>query len=69
MTRSAARPGANITTAPPAAPVDPSSAVQTEAPNAAGLSRGWRVAFFMWASAFICLLIYELLNILVRWLL
>ncbi len=30
------------------------------------MSRGWRVALFIWMSAFVCLLAYELLNTLVR---
>ena len=30
------------------------------------MSWGWRVVLFLWASAFICLLAYELLNTLVR---
>jgi len=37
-----------------------------EAPQGGGLTWGWRVALFIWASAFFCLLGYELLSTLVR---
>ena len=46
-----------------AAPADPAAA---ETVKGAGLTLGWRVALFIWASAFVCLLGYELLSTLVR---
>ncbi len=65
MARPAAHQPASIQQepAPSAAPADPASA---EAPKTAGLTLPWRVALFIWASAFICLLAYELLTTLVR---
>ena len=49
----------------PAAPPAETPAAP-EAPKAAGMSWGWRVALFIWITAFVCLLAYELLNTLVR---
>jgi hypothetical protein len=60
VTKPAAAHSANIQQAP-AAPI-----VAPDAPKTAGISRGWRVALFLWATAFVCLLLYELLNTLVR---
>ena len=60
MTKPAAARSANITQTPPASTAEP------EAPKPAGISWGWRVALFLWATAFVCLLAYELLNTLVR---
>ena len=51
--------------ADPAAPAD-TAAAAVEAPKAAGMTWGWRVALFIWASAFVCLVAYELLTTLVR---
>jgi hypothetical protein len=65
MTRSAARPPEGIQPTPPAPPAA-GPAAPAEAPKAAGLSPGWRVALFVWATAFVFLLIYELLTTLVR---
>jgi len=65
MTRPTARPPAGIPQAPSAAPpADPPAAA--EAPKVGGLSPGWRVALFVWATAFVFLLIYELLTTLIR---
>jgi len=62
MTRPAAHPPTSIQQeAPAVAPAEPPA----EAPKAGGLSRGWRVALFVWATAFVFLLIYELLTTLV----
>ena len=47
-------------------PPDGPTGGASEAPKAAGISWGWRVALFLWATAFLCLLAYELLNTLVR---
>jgi hypothetical protein len=60
MTKPVAARSANITQAPPTPTAAP------DAPKTAGISWGWRVALFLWATAFICLLAYELLNTLVR---
>ncbi len=60
MTKPAPR-SANITQAPPL-----ESPGAPDAPKAGAISRGWRVALFLWATAFVCLLLYELLNTLVR---
>jgi hypothetical protein len=69
MTKPAAPRSANITQTPPAgaggAPA-PAPTAAPDAPKTAGISWGWRVALFLWATAFICLLAYELLNTLVR---
>jgi hypothetical protein len=64
MTKPAATRSANITQAPPAGAPAPTTA--PDAPKTAGMSWGWRVALFLCATAFICLLAYELLNTLVR---
>jgi hypothetical protein len=64
MTRPAARPSANIQQEPPAAATEP--AAPAEAPKSAALTWGWRVALFIWACAFLCLVAYELLNTVVR---
>ena len=64
MTQPAARPATNIQQAPAVAP--PAEPAAPEAPKAAGISRGWRVALFIWITAFVGLLAYELLNTLVR---
>ncbi len=68
MKRSA-RHAASIQSAPAApealAPADATAAI-ADAPKNAGLTLGWRVALFIWASAFVCLLGYELLSTLVR---
>jgi hypothetical protein len=63
MTKPAATRSVNITQAPPAGAATPAA---PDAPKAAATSWGWRVALFLWATAFICLLAYELLNTLVR---
>jgi hypothetical protein len=63
MTKPAATRLANIQQAPQGAVEAPPA---PEAPKTAGISWGWRVALFLWATAFICLLAYELLNTLVR---
>jgi len=60
MTKPATPRSANITQAPPAPTAAPDAA------KTAGISWGWRVALFLWVTAFICLLAYELLNTLVR---
>ncbi len=52
--------------APAPAVVAPADAGSAEAPKAARPTLPWRVALFLWASAFICLLAYELLTALVR---
>jgi hypothetical protein len=44
----------------------PAPTAAPDAPKTAGISWGWRVTLFLWATAFICLLAYELLNTLVR---
>jgi hypothetical protein len=67
MTKPAAPRSVNITQAPPAgAGGAPAPTAAPDAPRAAGISWGWRVALFLWATAFIWLLAYELLNTLVR---
>ncbi len=69
MARSAARQPASIQQGPPppaVAPADPASVGSAEEPKAAGLTLAWRVVLFIWASAFIFLLAYELLTTLVR---
>ena len=63
MTKPTATRSANIQQAPPATVETPPA---PDAPKTAGVSWGWRVALFLWATAFICLLAYELLNTLVR---
>ena len=63
MTQPAARPATNIQEGPPSPAQAPAA---PETPKAAGMSWGWRVALFLWVSAFVCLLAYELLNTLVR---
>jgi hypothetical protein len=60
MTQPAASRSTNIQQTPLAPTAGP------DAPKTAGISWGWRVALFLWASAFICLMAYELLNTLVR---
>ena len=45
---------------------EPVAAPPPEPAPAAGLSRGWRVALFIWASAFVGLVAYELLTTLVK---
>jgi hypothetical protein len=62
MTKPVAARSANITQTPPT----PTATAAPDAPKTAGISWGWRVALFLWATAFICLLAYELLNTLVR---
>ena len=67
MTRPAARQTVSIQQEAPApAVVAPADAGSAEAPKAARPTLPWRVALFLWASAFICLLAYELLTALVR---
>ena len=63
MTKPAVTRSANIQQTPPIAVEAPPA---PDAPKTAGISRGWRVALFLWATAFVCLLAYELLNTLVR---
>ncbi len=63
MTQPAGRPMSHIQQGPSAQATPP---VAPAAPKAAGMSRGWRVALFIWITAFICLVAYELLNTLVR---
>jgi hypothetical protein len=67
MTKPAASRSANIPQAPPpVAGALPAPTAAPDAPKMAGISWGWRVTLFLWATAFICLLVYELLNTLVR---
>ena len=67
MTRPAARQSANIQQEAPApAVVAPADAGSAEAPKAARPTLPWRVALFIWTTAFLCLLAYELLTALVR---
>ncbi len=69
MTQSAGRPTTNIQQGSSAMPGRTTAEASrfAEAPRKpAGMSWGWRVALFLWASTFICLLAYELLNTLVR---
>jgi hypothetical protein len=62
MTRPATPPSAGVKLQPtPHAETGP-----TEAPQAAGLTPAWRVALFLWATAFLCLAGYELLTTVVR---
>ena len=63
MTKPAAIRSANIQQAPPGVMETPPA---PDVPKPAGVSWGWRVALFLWATAFVCLLAYELLNTLVR---
>jgi hypothetical protein len=63
MTKPTATRSANIQQAPA---VGSEAPPLQDAPVTAGISWGWRVALFLWATAFICLLAYELLNTLVR---
>ena len=63
MTKHAVTRSANIQQTPQGA-VETSPA--PDATKTAGISWGWRVALFLWVTAFICLLAYELLNTLVR---
>ncbi len=63
MTQPAGRPTTHVQQGPSAQAAPP---VAPAAPKAAGMSWGWRMALFIWITAFICLLAYELLNTLVR---
>jgi hypothetical protein len=65
MTQSAPHQPASIQQERQTAPGAGTPPASAEAPKP-GLSLGWRVALFIWASAFVCLLAYELLNTLVR---
>ena len=61
-----ARPARPTTSIQHEAPPSLAETGPAEAPQAAGLTPAWRVALFLWATAFLCLAGYELLTTVVR---
>ncbi|HVS35747.1 MAG TPA: hypothetical protein VMS17_09200, partial [Gemmataceae bacterium] len=62
MKRSSRRTANLQSEQPAASAAAPAAAESAEATQGTGLTLGWRVALFIWASGFACLLAYELLN-------
>jgi hypothetical protein len=63
MTQSASRPS-TINQAAPGAATQPADA--TAPAKAGALSLGWRITLYLWVAAFLGLVLFELLNTLVR---